>query len=381
MNVGGEPHMKVLVISPTQHHITELVQSWKSRLSEHDRLSILVCAGSGKEEVNNDVHFLELNPLEPQIRHRILLRAFIYLPWLTRPFWREIVREIWAEFYWNVQSFDPDLVDLRLMPGGQILKSKLKKHNDIVVLASGDKPLRKLPHNSRRRYDPNVKVSIVLPVHNGARYLKLSIESCLAQTHQNLELVVVDDCSTDETPEIISEFTRCDSRTIGMRNPRNLGLPSSLNTGFSHTHGELLTWTSHDNFYAQNAIEELVRFLCTWNDVDFVYSAYRNVDERGTVVGTHSKPPMPWQLSLRNIVGPCFLYRRRVYEELGEYRQDMEYVEDYEYWLRVFSRFRMMRLSLPLYYYRRHPKSMTARKRNGIAELTRKVQHEHIASR
>ena len=98
----------------------------------------------------------------------------------------------------------------------------------------------------------NPKVSIVLPTYNGARYLKSSVESCLNQTHKNIELVIVDDCSTDETPDIVRSYN--DPRIRYVRNETNQRLPRSLNIGFALATGDYLTWTSDDNEFLPHSI-------------------------------------------------------------------------------------------------------------------------------
>ena len=104
-------------------------------------------------------------------------------------------------------------------------------------------------------------ISIVLPVYNGARFLKDSIDSVIAQTHQNWELLILDDCSTDETPEIAKEYQATDSRIQYYRNEKNLKLPGNLNKGFSLAKGEYLTWTSDDNRFRPNALERMLEVL------------------------------------------------------------------------------------------------------------------------
>src|SRR5438034_11794938 len=101
-------------------------------------------------------------------------------------------------------------------------------------------------------------ITIVLPTHNGAKYLRESIESCLGQTYHNLELVVVDDASSDATPDVIAEYS--DPRLISVRHGQNRGLPEALNTGFAHSRGHYLTWTSDDNRYAPEARAEMAAF-------------------------------------------------------------------------------------------------------------------------
>ena len=209
-----------------------------------------------------------------------------------------------------------------------------------------------------RRYDPSVRVSIVLPTFNGARYLAESIDSCLTQTHPNLELIVVDDGSGPEVEAVLRQVH--DARVKRVRHQVNRGLAHALNTGFAVASGDLLTWTSDDNRYAPGAIEAMVRFLQTYPTVDFVYAESWEVDEAGDVIGRWPTKP-PTSLKRDNGVGGCFLYRRNVYEVVGDYDPSTVLAEDYDYWLRVARRFTMQRLAKPLYYYRVHSGSLTAR--------------------
>jgi GT2 family glycosyltransferase len=210
-----------------------------------------------------------------------------------------------------------------------------------------------------RRYDPAVKVSIVLPTYNGGRYLRESIASCLDQTHRNLELVIVDDGSCVSVEGVARDFN--DPRVKVIRHDRNQGLPRSLNTGFAHTTGELCTWTSDDNTYLPSAIEDMVRMLHTYPDVDFVYAESYRVDEQGRVgVPAVMRVRPPDSLTDDNYIGACFLYRRAVYQAIGDYNPEAELAEDYDYWVRVARRFTMQPLFRPLYRYRFHGASLTS---------------------
>ena len=80
-------------------------------------------------------------------------------------------------------------------------------------------------------------ISIVLPVYNGEKYLRESIDSILAQTMRDWELIVVDDCSKDATPAILAEYAARDRRIRVLRNEENQRLPRSLNIGFAETRG------------------------------------------------------------------------------------------------------------------------------------------------
>jgi len=199
------------------------------------------------------------------------------------------------------------------------------------------------------------KVSIVLPTYNGSRYLRQAIESCLKQSYRNIELIIVDDGSTDETPEIIRSYT--DPRITSIRHEKNKGLPRALNTGFSATTGEYLTWTSDDNEYMLTAIEEMVIFLKKNPDADFVYADYW---AHYLETGEKELRRLPDHLALHigNEVGPCFLYTRRVYEMTGNYNPKYELVEDYDYWIRISKKFQMVHYPHPLHIYGEHRRSL-----------------------
>ncbi len=216
-------------------------------------------------------------------------------------------------------------------------------------------------------------VSIVLPTHNGVRFLRQSVESCLAQTHRNLELIVVDDASTDGTAGVLAGLA--DARVTVVRNERNLGLPASLNAGFARARGGWLTWTSDDNWYEPEAIGAMLRFL-TGRGGDFVRCDYFVVeDEAGAADGSgggkgDGRPrlerlPDEADLAAANSVGPCFLYSRTVREAVGEYDPEALLAEDYDYWIRAAKRFSLERLPEPHYHYRRHSGSLTARSLRG----------------
>jgi glycosyltransferase involved in cell wall biosynthesis len=199
------------------------------------------------------------------------------------------------------------------------------------------------------------KVSIILPTYNGARYVRQSIDSCINQTYKNIELIIVDDGSTDNTHGIITFYK--DERVKYLRHVKNEGLPYALNTGFSKATGKYLTWTSDDNQYLPMAIEEMVSFLEKNINVDLVYADYW---AHFLETGKQELRRMPDNLDLQktNQVGPCFLYSRRVYEEVGAYDPKYLLVEDYDYWIRIYKKFKTARYPRPLYIYGEHSKTL-----------------------
>jgi glycosyltransferase involved in cell wall biosynthesis len=219
-------------------------------------------------------------------------------------------------------------------------------------------------------------VSIVLPTHNGSRYIEQAIKSCLEQTHSHLELIVVDDGSTDLTVQIIQSFN--DPRIKLVLLTPNQGHIAALNKGFSISKGDFLTWTSDDNYYAQEAIAIMLDELSRCGDIDFVYGRYYVIDEKGTIQ-RQGRVEQPGYLDIDNCVGGCFLYRRRVYETIGDFNSEAFLAEDYEYWLRVRAKFKMKNLSEVLYYYRVHPKSLTGvHKEDRVQEQVQKIRSQFL---
>jgi len=201
-------------------------------------------------------------------------------------------------------------------------------------------------------------ITVVLPVYNGASYLEASIESILNQSYKDFELIVVDDCSTDQTPNIIQSYAQKFHNVIFLRNDSNLKLPEALNRGFSLASGDYWTWTSCDNLYLPNAFERLVFELEADLTAGLVYSDMEIINESGSTVG-YVVAGSSEELILRNVVGGCFLYRSSVAKQVGEYSKDMFLCEDYEYWLRLGLSTNLKAINQSLYRYRQHDKSLS----------------------
>jgi len=223
----------------------------------------------------------------------------------------------------------------------------------------------------------NPRISIVLPVYNGARYLREALESCIAQTFTLWELIAVDDCSKDETPLILAEYAARDPRIRVVRNAENRKLPGSLNIGFAEARGEYLTWTSDDNLYRPEALAAMVSFLDENQRVDIVYADYALIDEQGES-RAEVRVDEPAALAYRNPVGACFLYRRVVHEELGGYDTALFLVEDFDFFLRASAKFRLEPLHRVLYLAREHGGSLSSLNNDRILAATAALIERHL---
>lgn len=221
-------------------------------------------------------------------------------------------------------------------------------------------------------------ISVILPVFNGEKYLQQSIRSILEQTYENWELIIVNDCSTDNTEEIAQRYAKIDKRIRVINNLENKKLPASLNIGFSNAKGQYFTWTSDDNAYAKDAFEKLRKNLID-NNVDFVFSDYQVIDEEDYILYNQVTGPVE-ELPYYNNVGACFLYKKEIQVHLKGYNVNKFLVEDYDFWLRVYWKYKMLHISESLYFYRIHAKSLTSERKKEVELAEIKLLEENVPS-
>ncbi|MDD3722642.1 MAG: glycosyltransferase [Lutibacter sp.] len=205
-------------------------------------------------------------------------------------------------------------------------------------------------------------ISIILPVYNGQNYLSKAIESCLNQSYNHIELVIVNDCSTDNSLKIIESYGANDKRIVIINNKENKKLPASLNIGHKNARGAFITWTSDDNILKPNFIEVLFKSL-EKEHADVVYSNYDIIYENGSLKRKHQAGPTE-HLLFGNKIGASFLYKKEVYQTLNGYDENLYLVEDYDFWLRASLKFKFFHLDENLYQYRLHQISLTANIQN-----------------
>ena len=209
------------------------------------------------------------------------------------------------------------------------------------------------------------KISIILPSYNRANLISQTIESCLNQTHKNIELIIVDDCSLDNSVEVIQSYIKKDRRIKLIQNKHNKKLPATLNTGFSVATGDYLTWISDDNMFTKNALEIMLSVLIAEPDIGLVYADYTTIDANGKIITRiHQEPPE--YLPIRDCVGACFLYRSSIAHLVGGYNENLFLIEDYEFFLRMGLKTKFKHIPQSFYYYRVHIQSLTQNRKSEI---------------
>lgn len=214
-------------------------------------------------------------------------------------------------------------------------------------------------------------ISVVLPTYNGEKYIEASVRSVLKQTYTDFELIIVDDCSTDKTKEIIQILAEEDARIKIIHNKVNQKLPRSLNIGFENAKGLYYTWTSDDNLYHVDAFEKMMAKFEDNKEIDIVYALYNLIDDDGNKTGEVTVE----QCKVENMynhdpIGACFLYKSHVHEKLEGYDVTKFLIEDYDFWLRAYRYFKYQLIPEKLYDYRVHGTSLTSNNSQQIEMAT-----------
>ena len=208
------------------------------------------------------------------------------------------------------------------------------------------------------------KVSVLIPTHNRAQYVCGAIDSVLAQTYQNVEIIVVDDGSTDGTGKII-EHNR--DRIVYVYQD-NQGVSAALNLGIEESSGEYLAGLGDDDIWLPDKLEVQMAFLEANPEFGMVHADMLILD-----VGSDDPKPKKRMLSrpipsghilpeliVKNVImGSTVLIRRSCLDEVGLFDQGLRSSEDYHMWLRIARQFPIAYLDRPLAICRLHTSSLT----------------------
>jgi glycosyltransferase involved in cell wall biosynthesis len=223
-------------------------------------------------------------------------------------------------------------------------------------------------------------ISIVLPTYNGSKYIRASIDSCLNQTFKDFELIIVNDCSSDNTASIIEEYAAKDNRIAVIHNAFNKKLPLSLNTGFDVAKGKYHTWTSDDNYYAPDALQILLQVM-EHNDIDFVYTDYTIINDANEITGKRTFGDINQNFTNFQGSSACFLYKAEVHKANNGFNPSAFLIEDYDFFVRAFLKFKVLYVNrYDLYYYREHPSSLTSVHSDAVNDIAKIMMERQMSN-
>lgn len=207
------------------------------------------------------------------------------------------------------------------------------------------------------------RISVVMPVYNGQRYVKKAIGSILSQTFQDFEFIIVDDGSTDKTPEILKAAAILDSR-IRVVTRENRGISPSLNEGLALARGDLIARMDADDISLPNRFALQVAYLDAHPDCGLV---------GGQIIFTdpHDRPLIKMRHPLdhaevldtmmkgtESLSHPTVMFRRKIAQAIGGYSLRFEHAEDIDFFLRMGEQAKVANLPDLVLRYRQHQKSI-----------------------
>ena len=202
------------------------------------------------------------------------------------------------------------------------------------------------------------KVSIVIPTYNTGRYVLDAIDSVLAQTYPHVELIVVDDGSSDETPALLEQHP---GNFIRYRQA-NAGQSAAMNFGWQQSSGELLGYLSADDRLHPGAVEAIVAAMAQAPEAVLAYPDFCVIDEDSKPVRTVHTPDYEERLLIANfqcLPGPGALFRRSVWEQVGGWNTGLRNIPDMDFFLRLCQHGPFTRVPTPLADFRIHSGSTT----------------------
>ncbi|MCL2057170.1 MAG: glycosyltransferase [Oscillospiraceae bacterium] len=206
-------------------------------------------------------------------------------------------------------------------------------------------------------------VTIVIPVYNGESYLKEAINSALAQTYEPIEVIIVNDGSTDRTGEIALSY----GDKIRYFAKGNGGVSTALNLGIANMRGEYFSWLSHDDLYTPDKIELQIAAIAD-SPERIAYSDYTVIDRHGAAITTmdiakkHPHADLSFGLFpiLRQVLNGCsLLIHKSHFARTGVFDESLRTTQDYDLWFKMLRGGKLVYINRPLVKMREHGAQVT----------------------
>ena len=213
----------------------------------------------------------------------------------------------------------------------------------------------------------NPKVTVLMSVYNGEKYIQEAIDSILGQTFKDFEFLIINDGSTDKTGEILESYN--DPRIKIINNEKNIGLTKSLNKGLELATGKYIARQDADDISMPQRLEKEVEFLEQNRNVGLVGTDYLFINEKGKVVHIVKCLNGSRELKAKLLKGNQFghgsvMLRRECIEKVGTYREEFKFAQDYDFCLRIAEAYDVANIPEPLYKWRINIESVSVKKKS-----------------
>ncbi|MDK4741310.1 glycosyltransferase [Rhizobium sp. CNPSo 3464] len=176
-------------------------------------------------------------------------------------------------------------------------------------------------------------VSIVMPTRNHAHFIRESIDSVLEQSYDNVELLVMDGASTDETIDILKSY----GEKIRWISEPDKGQADAINKGMRQVNGDILAYLNSDDILLPGSIQKAVEYFHDHPECDMVYGNADYIDKDGKIIGAYTTAEFTFERLMQDccVCQPAAFWRRRIADRIGPFNADLQTAMDYEYWLRI----------------------------------------------
>lgn len=204
----------------------------------------------------------------------------------------------------------------------------------------------------------NDLVSVIMPSYNTDKFIKQSIESVIDQTYKNWELIIVDDCSTDNTDNVVASIS--DDRIIYLKNKVNSGAAVSRNRALREAKGRWIAFLDSDDLWSSDKLEKQIKFMED-NDYHFSYTNYEEINEDGKLTGVMvTGPKKITKTGMYNYCWPGCLTVMYDAEKIGKIQiADIKKNNDYAMWLKVIKKANCYHYDKVLAQYRKRSGSIS----------------------
>lgn len=217
-------------------------------------------------------------------------------------------------------------------------------------------------------------ISVIMPAYNAEKYISESIESILNQSYKNFEFIIIDDCSTDNTWNIILNYVNLDYRIKAYRNSENLKTSKTKNIALSYCTGKYIAVMDADDISEVNRFEKQLEYMEKYNlDVcgtDLIY-----FDENGEIGRKKYSDVTNTILIESPLCHSSSMIKKELFDKFNNYNQNINVAEDYELWLKFYSKGAKFGI-VPeyLFYYRQHPNMSKSNKTKLTLKNTIKIK-------
>lgn len=226
-------------------------------------------------------------------------------------------------------------------------------------------------------------VSIVMAAYNAESTIVETVENLLAQTWADKEIIITNDGSTDNTPQILDNFAKQNPTVVKVIHQKNMGQSIARNASIAAAKGDFIAFMDADDIWAKQKIARQVQYFADHPDVGLVYTEGMTIDGRGNKLeafGCSSEFTGNCFKTLflrNNIIGSSVMVRKRILDKVGAFTPYLRACENWELWTRISREHKIDFIDEELAYYRQHDSNMSKNIDWMIDNRIKAVRHNH----